>query len=130
MDVVKIGLLGLGNVGCGTWHTLTTNSSSIAARAGVKLEVAGIAVRDVHKRRQVAPPAELLTTDALSLIDDPTIPIIVETIGCPHQDTHIARDFMLRALAAGKHVVTANKEVLAKHGRELGRRRQGRRSLL
>lgn len=119
MDVVKIGLLGLGNVGGGTWLTLTTNSSSIAARAGVRLEVAGIAVRDVHKQRLASPPAELLTTDALSLIDDPTIPIIVETIGCPHQNTHVARDFMLRALAAGKHVVTANKEVLAKHGREL-----------
>lgn len=119
MNVVKIGLLGLGNVGCGTWLTLTTNSSSIVARAGVKLEVAGIAVRDLNKRRLASPPAELLTTDALSLIDDPSIPIIVETIGCPHQDTRIARDFMLRALAAGKHVVTANKEVLAKHGREL-----------
>jgi homoserine dehydrogenase len=119
VNVVKIGLLGLGNVGCGTWLTLTTNSSSIVARAGVKLEVAGIAVRDLNKRRLASPPAELLTTDALSLIDDPSIPIIVETIGCPHQDTRIARDFMLRALAAGKHVVTANKEVLAKHGREL-----------
>ncbi|MGI6131745.1 MAG: homoserine dehydrogenase [Bacillota bacterium] len=119
MDVVKIGLLGLGNVGSGVWKILNDNSDQIAAKVGARLEIAKVLVHDPDKERRVSVPRGLLTTDADSVVDDPDIPIIVETIGCPGQDTTLARDYMLSALRAGKHVITANKEVLARHGHEL-----------
>ncbi len=119
MDAVKIGLLGLGNVGSGVWKILNDNAGEIAQKVGARLEVARVLVHDPDKGRRVSVPKGVLTTDADSVIDDPNIPIIVETIGCPGQNTNLAYDYMLRALRAGKHVITANKEVLAKHGREL-----------
>lgn len=119
MDVARIGLLGLGNVGSGVWRILNDNSAEIAEKVGAKLEVVKVAVRDPDRERRVSVPKELLTTDADSVVGDPDIPIIVETIGCPGQDTKLARDYMLTALRAGKHVITANKEVLARHGHEL-----------
>lgn len=119
MDVVRIGLLGLGNVGSGVWKILNDNSAEIAEKVGARLEIARVLVRDPDKERRVSVPRGLLTTDAESIVNDPSIPIIVETIGCPGQDTELARDYMLCALSAGKHVITANKEVLARHGREL-----------
>jgi homoserine dehydrogenase len=119
MDVVRIGLLGLGNVGSGVWKILNDNSAEIAEKVGARLEIARVLVRDPDKERRVSVPRGLLTTDAESIVNDPSIPIIVETIGCPGQDTGLARDYMLCALSAGKHVITANKEVLARHGREL-----------
>lgn len=119
MDAVKIGLLGLGNVGSGVWKILNDNEGEIAQKVGARLEIARVLVHDPDKGRRVSVPKGVLTTDADSVIDDPDIPIIVETIGCPGQDTKLACDYMLRALRAGKHVITANKEVLAKHRREL-----------
>jgi len=119
VDAVKIGLLGLGNVGSGVWKILNDNADEIAQKVGARLEIARVLVHDPGKGRKVSVPRGLLTTDPDIVIDDPDIPIIVETIGCPGQDTELARDYMLSALRAGKHVITANKEVLAKHGREL-----------
>ncbi|MBP7868756.1 MAG: homoserine dehydrogenase [Firmicutes bacterium] len=119
MDAVKIGLLGLGNVGSGVWKILNDNADEIARKVGARLEIARVLVHDPDKGRKVSVPRGLLTTDPGIVIDDPDIPIIVETIGCPGQDAELARDYMLSALRAGKHVITANKEVLAKHGREL-----------
>jgi len=119
VDAVKIGLLGLGNVGSGVWKILNDNEGEIAQKVGARLEIARVLVHDPDKGRRVSVPKGVLTTDADSVIDDPDIPIIVETIGCPGQDTKLACDYMLRALRAGKHVITANKEVLAKHRREL-----------
>jgi len=119
VDAVKIGLLGLGNVGSGVWKILNDNAGEIAQKVGARLEIARVLVHDPDKGRKVSVPRGLLTTDADSVVSDPDIPIIVETIGCPGQDTELARDYMLSALRAGKHVITANKEVLAKHGREL-----------
>lgn len=119
MDPIKVGLLGLGNVGSGVWEILQRNSDQIARRAGGRLEVAGVLVRSIDKPRQVVVPRSLLTTDAWSLINDPEIPIIVETIGCSGGTTEPARSYIIAALKAGKHVVTANKEVLAKHANEL-----------
>ncbi len=119
MDVVRIGLLGLGNVGSGVWKILNDNCAEIADRVGARLEVARVLIHDPGKGRKVSVPRGLLTTDADSVIGDPDIPIIVEAIGCPDQNSELARDYMLSALRAGKHVITANKEVLAKHRREL-----------
>jgi len=119
VDAVKIGLLGLGNVGSGVWKILNDNADEIAEKVGARLQIAKVLVHDPDKGRKVSVPRGLLTTDADSIVNDPDIPIIVETIGCPGQDTQLARDYMLRALRAGKHVITANKEVLARHGREL-----------
>jgi len=119
VDAVKIGLLGLGNVGSGVWKILNDNADEIARKVGARLEISRVLVHDPGKGRKVSVPRGLLTTDPGIVIDDPDIPIIVETIGCPGQDTELARDYMLSALRAGKHVITANKEVLAKHGREL-----------
>ena len=119
MDAVKIGLLGLGNVGSGVWKILNDNAGEIAQKVGARLEIARVLVHDPDKGRKVSVPRGLLTTDADSVVSDPDIPIIVETIGCPGQDSELARDYMLSALGAGKHVITANKEVLAKYGREL-----------
>jgi homoserine dehydrogenase len=82
LDPIKVGLLGLGNVGSGVWEILQRNSEQIARRAAGSLEVAGVLVRSIDKPRQVVVPRSLLTTDAWSLINDPEIPIIVETIGC------------------------------------------------
>ncbi|HHW10381.1 MAG TPA: homoserine dehydrogenase [Firmicutes bacterium] len=113
---IKIALLGLGNVGAGVWRILQQNGAAIAGRAGGPLEIVGIAVRDVNKTRLVDVPAALLTTDPMPLIADPDIPIVVETIGCPGGDTGPAGRFIIEALKRGKHVVTANKEALAKHG--------------
>jgi homoserine dehydrogenase len=119
LDPIKVGLLGLGNVGSGVWEILQRNSEQIARRAAGSLEVAGVLVRSIDKPRQVVVPRSLLTTDAWSLINDPEIPIIVETIGCSGGTTEPARSYIIAALKAGKHVVTANKEVLAKHANEL-----------
>lgn len=119
MDSIRLGLLGLGNVGSGVWRILQKNGEQVARRAGGPLEIAGVLVRDLNKPRSIDVPAELLTTDADSLLNDPSIPIVVETIGCSGDDTEPARSYILRALNAGKHVVTANKEVVAKHAAEL-----------
>jgi homoserine dehydrogenase len=119
LDPIKVGLLGLGNVGSGVWEILQRNSEQIARRAAGSLEVAGVLVRSIDKPRQVVVPRSLLTTDAWSLINDPEIPIIIETIGCSGGTTEPARSYIIAALKAGKHVVTANKEVLAKHANEL-----------
>ncbi len=118
MESIKIGLLGLGNVGGGVWEILRQNGDLISGRAGGPLQIAGILVRRPDKPRQVAVPRELLTTQATTLLTDPTIPILVEAIGCNNGSTEPARSYILQALQAGKHVVTANKEALAKHAGE------------
>lgn len=119
MEPIKVALLGLGNVGSGVWEILRHNGEQVAGRAGVPLEIAGILVRDIDKERRVSADGGLLTTDAYALLDDPSIPIVIETIGCAGGSTEPALSYILHALRAGKHVVTANKEVLAKHAGEL-----------
>ena len=121
MDAVKIGLLGLGNVGSGVWQILSDNADEIAEKVGARLEIARVLVHDPDKGRRVSVRRGLLTTDADSVVRDPDIPIIVEAIGCPGQDTELARDYMLSALRAGKHVITANKECWPGMGASCGR---------
>ena len=115
MNPMKVGLLGLGVVGGGTWSVLSRNAEEIARRAGRRIEVTRAAVRDVAKARTRVGDALLVDTDVHALVRDPEIDIVVELIG---GDT-LARELVLEAIANGKHVVTANKALVAAHADEL-----------
>jgi homoserine dehydrogenase len=118
MDSIKIGLLGFGTVGKGTYDVLKRNQEEIRRRAGRGIDIVRIAVRDVAKARAglgEAGASIQVDTDGAALVDDPSIDIVVETIG----GTGIARELALRAIQNGKHVVTANKALLAVHGSEI-----------
>ena len=115
MDMIKIGLIGLGTIGTGVAKTLLENESLIEDRLGFSLSLKAIADLDIEKDRGVNIPRGMLTTNTNLLIDDPEIDIIVELIG----GTEPARTFIINALKKGKHVVTANKALLATHGKEL-----------
>ncbi len=112
---VRVGLLGCGNVGGALVGLVAEQYESIAARTGLHLDIARVAVRSTARERQAAVPAGILTTDARSVVDDPDIDIVVEVIG----GIEPARELILAALANGKPVVTGNKELLANHGSEL-----------
>jgi homoserine dehydrogenase len=115
MNPMKVGLLGLGVVGGGTWTVLSRNAEEIARRAGRRIEVTHIAVRDAAKAAARVGDAVAVTTDPYQVVRDPNIDIVVELIG---GDT-LARELVLEAINQGKHVVTANKALLAKHGNEI-----------
>lgn len=110
---IKIGILGLGTVGTGVAKIIQKNQADIAQRVGANIEITKALVRDLNKERIL--PKELLTTDANEILDDPSIDIIVELLGGEHP----SREYMIRALENGKHLVTANKDVIAKYGKEL-----------
>ena len=112
--IVQIGLLGFGTVGTGVVRVLTDNSQLIAQRAGTAITIKKILVRDLNKKRALSTAAEM-TTDPAAVLGDPEIDIVVELLGGEEP----ARTLMLEALNRGKHVVTANKDVMAKYGREL-----------
>lgn len=110
---VRIGLLGFGTVGRGVYDMLTENSGVIHERAGLPLEVVRIGVRDPRKERGV--DSALITTDLDSIIEDPSIDVVIEVMG----GLDPAHRLLKRALENGKSVVTANKELMAKSGSEL-----------
>lgn len=112
---LKIGLLGLGTVGSGTYRMLCTNEQIITSTTGVSIEVSKILVHDKTKKREVDIPQELLTENPDDILKDPSIDVVVEVLG----GMHPAYDYMMEALKNKKHVVTANKEVIAKKGEEL-----------
>ena len=113
--IVRVGVLGCGNVGAPLVELIAAQADTIGSRTGLRLEVARIAVRDLTKPRPVSLGADRFTDDARSVVDDPTIDLVVELIG----GVDPARDLILAALKAGKPVVTGNKELIAKHGAEL-----------
>jgi len=116
MNEIKIALLGLGTVGCGVVKILKSHGPELAERAGCRLALGRVADADLTRPREGLDLAGLpLTTDAAQAIDDPSVQIVIELIG----GLEPARTFILRALQAGKHVVTANKALLAHHGSEL-----------
>ncbi len=115
MSPIKVGLLGLGVVGGGTWKVLTRNAEEIARRAGRRIEVTAVAVRNIDKARRLVGDEVLVTQDGLEVVRHPDIDIVVELMG---GDT-LARDLIMEAIAQGKHVVTANKALLATHGNEI-----------
>jgi homoserine dehydrogenase len=112
---IHIGLIGLGTVGSGTFRILRDNAALIQHRIGVPVEVAKIAVRDVARNRGLDIPRSLLTDKPSQIVEDPKIDIVVELIGGDEP----ARTLILDAIQRGKHVVTANKALLAAHGAEL-----------
>lgn len=112
---VRIGLLGLGTVGCGTLNVLARNGGEIARRAGRSIEVVAACARDITRQRAADTSGIRLTADPFELVEDPSIEIVVELIG----GTDPARELVLRALANDKHVVTANKALIALHGNEV-----------
>ena len=112
---VRVGLLGCGNVGAALVQLLQADAEVIAARTGLRLEVARVAVRNVAKERQVELAADILTHDAAAVVTDPGIDVVVELIG----GIEPARALILSALKSGKPVVTANKELMANVGGEL-----------
>jgi homoserine dehydrogenase len=115
MQQVSVGLVGLGTVGAGTARILTEHADRVARRAGRKVRLKWAVVRDPHKPRDVTLDDVRITTDVNQVIDDPEVEIIVEVIG----GVDAARRIVLDSLAAGKHVVTANKALLAEHGAEV-----------
>lgn len=112
---INVGLIGLGTVGSGTLRILTENAELIRNRVGVPIEVVKIAVRDLKRDRGVKLPAGILTNDPSKIIEDPNIDIVAELIG----GYQPAKELILGAIARGKHVVTANKALLAVHGAEI-----------
>lgn len=111
-DSISVGIIGFGTVGTGTARILLENSALIRERCGFSVVLKGIADLDITRDRGIRVPDGVLTTDARALLNDPEIDIVVELMG----GIHPAKDFMLEAVRNGKHVVTANKALLATEG--------------
>jgi homoserine dehydrogenase len=115
LNPVKVGLLGLGTVGGGTFNVLRRNAEEIARRAGRGIEITHAAAREYDPSRLPGIDSVKVSDDAFAVVDDPEIDIIVELIG----GYEPARELVLKAIANGKHVVTANKALIALHGNEI-----------
>jgi len=115
MNPICVGLLGIGTVGGGTWNVLARNQEEIKRRAGRGIRIAKVGDKDIARAQQLVAGQAAVTADAWEVVDDPAIDIVVELIG----GYGIARDLVLKAIANGKHVVTANKALLATHGNEI-----------
>src|SRR5574343_69641 len=115
MKAIKVGLLGIGTVGSGTYNVLTRNQEEIKRRAGRGIEITMVADLDVARAQSLVGPDVQVVGDARAVIANPEIDIVVELIG----GYGIAKQLVLEAIAAGKHVVTANKALLAVHGTEI-----------
>ncbi|MBO9685510.1 homoserine dehydrogenase [Roseateles chitosanitabidus] len=115
MKPIKVGLLGIGTVGSGTFQVLRRNQEEIRGRAGRGIEITMVADLDVERARSIVGDACTVVGDAREIIANPEIDIVVELIG----GYGVARTLVLDAIKAGKHVVTANKALLAVHGSEI-----------
>jgi homoserine dehydrogenase len=115
MKPIQVGLLGIGTVGGGTYHVLTRNQEEIRRRAGRGIHITMVADLDTERARAIVGDHAQVVNDARAVIANPDIDIVVELIG----GYGIARTLVLEAIAAGKHVVTANKALLAVHGSEI-----------
>ena len=115
MKPIQVGLLGIGTVGSGTFNVLKRNQEEIQRRAGRGIEITMVADLDVARAQSVVGPDVKVVNDARAVIANPEIDIVIELIG----GYGIAKALVLEAIAAGKHVVTANKALLAVHGTEI-----------
>ncbi|MBE0502479.1 MAG: homoserine dehydrogenase, partial [Desulfuromonadales bacterium] len=115
MKEIRVGLLGFGTIGTGVVKLFQQNSDLLAERLGGRIVLTRIADLDITTDRGVALPDGVLTTDAAQIVDNPQIDIVIELIG----GYEPARTFVLQAIKNGKHVVTANKALLAVHGEEI-----------
>ncbi|MDD2927023.1 homoserine dehydrogenase [Rhodoferax sp.] len=112
---LRVGMIGLGTVGAGTYRVLQRNAGVIAARTGRRIEIRMVAVRHLARAAGIVTPEVLLTDDPFAVVNDPGIDVVVEVMG----GTGLARELVLQAISQGKHVVTANKALLAEHGSEI-----------
>ncbi len=115
MKPINVGLIGIGTVGGGTWNVLKRNADEISRRAGRPIRITAVADKNIELAKQVTAGEARVTDDAFALVNDPEIDIIVELIG----GYGVAREVVMQAIANGKHVVTANKALLAVHGTEI-----------
>jgi len=112
---INVGLLGIGTVGGGTFAVLSRNQEEISRRAGCAITMKMVADKEVDKAKRLVGGRAKVTADAYEVVNHPEIDIVVELIG----GTTVAKDLILKAIAGGKHVVTANKALLAQHGNEI-----------
>lgn len=115
MESVKVGIIGLGTIGCGTMRILTENREILNERVGTAIDVVRAADLDLDRPRPIDIPESILTADAMDVVRDPEVQIVVELIG----GIEPARSYILEAIEQGKHVVTANKALLSEHWQEL-----------
>lgn len=115
MQVVNIAFLGFGNIGTGVYKIINKNSELINKREGIKINIKRILVRDINKKRPIDLPKDLYTTEINDIVEDPDISLVVEVMGGEEP----ARQYLLSVMKSGKDVVTANKEVIARHLPEL-----------
>ena len=115
MKAMNVGLLGIGTVGGGTFAVLKRNAEEITRRAGRPIQISVVADRNVEHARKVTEGSCRVTDDAFAVVADPEVDIVLELIG----GYGVARELVLKAIENGKHVVTANKALLAKHGNEI-----------
>lgn len=115
MKSLKVGLLGIGTVGGGTYAVLTRNQEEISRRAGCKIEIVKVADRNLELAKKLTNGQIEVTDDVISVVTDPNVDVVVELIG----GYTLAKDAMLKAIEHGKHVVTANKALIATHGNEI-----------
>src|SRR5262245_3441046 len=115
MKPINVGLLGIGTVGGGTWNVLARNREEIQRRAGREIRISMVADKDVEKARRLTAGAAQVVADGNDVVGNREVDIVVELIG----GYTVAKDLVLKAIANGKHVVTANKAMLATHGNEI-----------
>jgi homoserine dehydrogenase len=115
MKAINVGLLGIGTVGGGTFTVLQRNADEIARRAGRPIRITVVADKNLELAKKVTGGKCRITDDAFSVVSDPEVDIVIELIG----GYGVAKELVLKAIANGKHVVTANKALLATHGNEI-----------
>jgi homoserine dehydrogenase len=115
MKKVKVGLMGLGTVGTGVYRIIEGHQEDLSRRTGVRIEITKILVQNTEKQRMIAVPHDKVTRNANDLLLDPEIDIIIEVMG----GIEPTKSYLLEALNQGKHVVTANKDLMALHGAEI-----------
>lgn len=115
MKELKVGLLGIGTVGGGTYTVVTRNQADISRRIGGNIRIVQVADRNLELAKQVTGGQVTVTDDAFAVVNNPEVDVVVELIG----GYTIAKELVLKAIANGKHVVTANKALLAVHGNEI-----------
>jgi homoserine dehydrogenase len=115
MKPINVGLLGIGTVGGGTWDVLARNADEIQRRAGRAIRITRVADKDTKKAKLLVKNKAIVTSDAFEVVRSPDVEIVVELIG----GYTVAKELVLEAIGNGKHVVTANKALLATHGNEI-----------